>query len=109
MQEEVLERYPDADLRVYVVWLPVLPLDERFAVADVMVDARASHFWDNDQLVSDDLAQAFGSEGQLIWDAFFAFGPDAEWDERPPVPLATGAPVVEELETLETALQPYLG
>ncbi len=74
MQEEVLERYPDADLRVYVVWLPVLPLDERFVVADVMVDARASHFWDNDQLVSDDLAQAFGSEGQLVWDAFFAFG-----------------------------------
>ena len=109
MQEQVLERYPDADLRVYVVWLPVLPLDERFAVADVMVDARASHFWDNDQLVSDDLAQAFGSEGQLVWDAFFAFGPAAGWEERPPAPLATGAPVVEEVGMLRTALQPYLG
>lgn len=109
MQEQVLERYPDADLRVYVVWLPVLPLDERFAVADVMVDARASHFWDNDQLVSDDLAQAFGSEGQLVWDAFSAFGPDAVWEERPPAPLARGAPVVEEVGTLETALRPYLG
>lgn len=59
--------------------------------------------------MSDDLAQAFGSEGQLVWDAFFAFGPDAVWEGRPPAPVATGAPVFEEPETLETALRPYLG
>jgi len=108
VQERILERYPEADLRVYVVWLPVMPLDSRFEVADVMVDDRATHYWDNEQLVSDDLAAAFGSPGQLVWDAFFAFGPDAVWAERPPDPIATGAPVVERVATLATALRPYL-
>ena len=47
MQSQILQRYPDADLRVYVVWLPVMPLDARFDVADLLVDRRATHYWDN--------------------------------------------------------------
>ena len=73
-----------------------------------MVDARAVHFWDNEQLVSDDLARAYGSPGQLIWDAFFVFGPDVRWGERPPDAVESGAPVVERMATLEAALRPYL-
>jgi hypothetical protein len=108
VQDQILERYPDADLRVYVVWLPVLPLDSRFDVADVIVDPRASHFWDNEQVVSHHLSTAFGSGGGVVWDAFFAFGPDATWGDRPPEPIASGAPVVTEVAALESALEPYL-
>ena len=61
MQSQILQRYPDADLRVYVVWLPVMPLDARFDVADLLVDGRATHFWDNERLVSDALDDAYGS------------------------------------------------
>ena len=43
----------DADLRVYIVWLPVMPLDSRFDVADVLADERVTHFWDNEQVVSE--------------------------------------------------------
>ena len=107
MQEQILEQYPDADLRVYVVWLPVMPLDARFPVADVMIDPRAVHFWDNEQVVSDDLARTYGFSG-FVWDAFFTYAPDAVWDDRLPEPLATGAPVVDAIGSLEASLRPYL-
>jgi hypothetical protein len=92
---------------VYVVWLPVLPLDDRFEVADVVVDPRASHFWDNDQIVSAALADAFGDDG-LVWDAFYVFDDEAAWDARPPTPLGTGAPVVAQMTRLRALLEPYL-
>jgi hypothetical protein len=109
VQEQVLERYPDADLRLYAVWLPVLATDERFEVAEVMVDSRVSHYWDAEQRVSDALREvAQVPEGVLLWDAFLLFGPDARWTRRPPEPLARGAPVVNELARLEQALRPHL-
>ena len=40
MRENVLDRHPDAKLRVYVVWVPRIPTDERFQVADLIVDDR---------------------------------------------------------------------
>ena len=65
MQSQILQRYPDANLRVYVVWLPVMPLDDRFDVADLLVDRRTIHYWDNNQRISQALADAYGSPGQL--------------------------------------------
>ena len=108
MQSQILQRYPDANLRVYVVWLPVMPLDARFDVADLLVDRRTTHYWDNDQRVSQALADAYGSPGQLVWDAFFVFGPDARWNDGPPRPLETGGPVVGHMPTLRSVLSPYL-
>jgi hypothetical protein len=108
VQSQILERYPDADLRVYVVWLPVMPLDARFDVADLLVDGRATHLWDNEQRVSNALGDAYGSPGRLVWDAYFVFGPDASWDDGPPRPLGSGSPVVEYMAMLESLLDPYL-
>jgi len=84
-----------------------MPLDDRFGVSDVAVDPRASHYWDDDQIVSHALADAFGADG-LVWDAFYAFDPEATWTERPPTPLSSGAPVVAEIAQLEASLEPYL-
>ena len=98
----------DADLRVYIVWLPVMPLDSRFDVADVLADERVTHFWDNEQVVSEGLATAYGTPGELVWDAFFVFSPDATWGDRPPQPLGRRSPVVEYMATLKSLLRPYL-
>ena len=108
MQSQILQRYVDADLRVYVVWLPVMPLDARFDVADMLVDRRATHFWDNEQRVSHALGDAYGSPGQLVWDAFFVFEPNAKWGEQPPRPLGSGSPVVDHMASLNSQLNPYL-
>lgn len=108
MQEQILERYPDADLAVYVVWLPVLATDERFGVADVLVDERVRQFWDGDRLVSDEVGRLSGAEEGLAWDVYLAFGPDATWDRRLPAPLGSEGPVVVQIESLATLLRPYL-
>ena len=89
MQENILEKHPDADLRVYVAWLPTLPTDARFSVADLMVDDRVRHFWDGDQLLGSYFARLIGAPGAVAWDVFFLYPPDASWGDRPRV---AGAP-----------------
>lgn len=109
MQENILERHPDAGLRVFAVWLPALATDERFEVADLLVDDRVEHFWDGKSLVGERLRELMGTpEGQLVWDVFLVFGPRARWAGAPPPPLAVGAPVVDATEELSAALRPFL-
>ena len=101
MRENVLERHPDANVRVYVVWVPRVPTDERFQVADLVVDVRATHYWDNGRRIED----RFADGGGAAYDFFYVYGPGAQWGDEP---AATGAPVVVEADKLERALHPYL-
>jgi hypothetical protein len=109
VQTQILERFPGADLSVYVVWLPVLPLDNnRVSVTETVTDDRATHFWDNERTVSDVLATAYGNDGGVLWDAVFVFVPGAKWGSTPPIPEASGAPVVDAISIVERTLKPYL-
>jgi len=101
VRENVLERHPDANVRVYVVWVPRVPTDERFQVADLVVDVRATHYWDNGRRIED----RFADGGGAAYDFFYVYGPGAQWGDEP---AATGAPVVVEADKLERALHPYL-
>lgn len=89
--ESVLSAIDDERLAVYVVWMPVLGADTRAAALEARAtvgDSRASHFWDPDQSVG----RAFGRSldlprgGELAWDAYLVFGPDAEWGAALPDP-----------------------
>jgi hypothetical protein len=109
VQENILERHPDAELQVFAVWLPALATDERFEVADLMVDDRVRHFWDGERRVGEDVRELVDTpEGQLVWDVFLAFGPDARWRAALPTPLAVGAPVISASDDLAAALRPFL-
>lgn len=99
MQEQILERHPDANVRVYVVWLPRVPTAQRFRVTDEMPDGRAVHYWDEGMLA----AEHFGDASD--YDVFLLFGPDATWGDPPG---ETGRPVVAETARLGRALEPYL-
>jgi hypothetical protein len=106
VQANVLNKYPEADLRVYVAWLPMLPTDERFRVADLMVDDRVRHFWDGNRLLGSYFAKLTGAgAGAVAWDVFFLYPPGASWGDQP---QAAGGPVVEEAANLERAVEPYV-
>ena len=75
-------------------------------VADLLVDQRASHYWDAETRLGRYVARLLGSEGTPAWDIFLVYGPDAEWGDRP---AATGSPVISESGELSRALTPYLG
>jgi hypothetical protein len=76
-------------------------------VAELLVDARAKHYWDGDRDLGHEVARILGrGDGPAAWDVFLVYGPDASWGDRPE---ATGAPVISETGALKDALDRYLG
>lgn len=90
----MLEKIGDAELRVYVVWLPILPQAKMGLGASAakreskrVADPRAVHFYDSDAWLSRVFRETIGlPEGSPAWDVFFVFDRDARWSERPPQP-----------------------
>ncbi len=89
VRDNVLQRFPHDDLKVYVVWTPVLYEDNREAAlpaASLMRDRRVSHYWDADK----SLAMLFGRavklprNRQLAWDVYFILDGQAQWLDGPP-------------------------
>jgi hypothetical protein len=109
----VLKRYSKRDLHVTVVWLPMLVTDQRSEWnPQALPDRRVSEFWDEDRIagtwLADENLGGLGYAG-VVWDAFFLFGPNAVWGDRPEPLLASGSPVVEDTGRLESALRGLLG
>jgi hypothetical protein len=86
VQDEILEKNPDSELRVYMVWLPVYYSDVRSAWDEnVMPDARVTHYWDEERLVGQWLAEHTSADrdGMIYgayWDRYFLYSPDATWE-----------------------------
>jgi hypothetical protein len=106
-QENILRTHPDADLRVFVGWIPALYGDADPKVADLLVDARAKHYWDGRRAVGRAVARMLHlGPGSFAWDIYLVYGPDAKWGDTPE---ATGSPVISASGGLQQALEPYLG
>lgn len=85
----------------------MLPGDGNPEVAELLVDARAKHYWDGDRDLGHEVGRILGrGDGRAAWDVFLVYGPDATWGDRP---KATGSPVISESGALKEALEPYLG
>ena len=91
----LLEKYDlraiaDDRLRVYVVWQPVFPRDNREAVDDaaaLLQDARVTHFWADDVAATAFYKSYLKLEHQ-VFDVAFLYPPGAKWDAAPPAPLS---------------------
>jgi hypothetical protein len=80
--------------------------DENPQVANLLVDRRATHYWDGDRRLGRYVARELGSgDGMAAWDIFLVYGPDARWGDRPD---AVGSPVVSATGRLRRALAPYV-
>jgi hypothetical protein len=89
-----------------VAWIPALPGDANPGVADLLVDKRATHYWDGQRRLGRAVARALGLGGGVFaWDVFLVYGPDAGWSDGP---KAAGSPVISESGRLQRALRPYL-
>jgi hypothetical protein len=115
--EQLLEQHSDQNLRVLVIWEPVLVTDwsppSRSTLARIS-DRRARQFWDPKHLVSSDLIRnAKHSLGQpepvccfdhgIHWDEVILFAPHTEWKSMPPAIFWNG-PVARVIPGLEKAL-----
>jgi hypothetical protein len=112
VQEEILDKYPEAKLKLYVVWEPMIATDRlRRTRSDLVTDPRALHFKDDAQISGKWFAEKVKdctSLGEIAWDVFYLFGADADWGEKPSPIRACGAPVVEDWEELLKSMKPLL-
>lgn len=91
MTKKVLKQIQDPNLRVYVVWLPILRKDNegRVPKATTFVpDKRATNYWDGDKKLSRDFAETldFIEKSKPAWDIYLVYGKDAKWEANAPKP-----------------------
>ncbi len=100
--DNILERYQDPRLRVYVVWVRRWATDARSEIDGAgMVDPRVVHFWDSGDVIGRPFLDRLGVDfGGLDYDFFLLFDRDASWGASPPRPVSSGATVVAESDRL---------
>ena len=101
MQTQLLKDYPSEQIRVYAVWLQMLPTITRDKWdATIMPDGRVKHFWDGELDAARWFArQVDGYEG-VSWDMYYLYGPEAVWKEVPAPLVGSGGTVYREREAL---------
>ena len=103
MQEEILERNREADLKVYAVWLPIIAGDARSAWRkSLLPDPRVAHLWDEQRVTGRWFAQQpwYDRDVDVAWDIYVLFGPEARWDASPGPLISWGETVVDARERL---------
>lgn len=101
----VMQRVEDEDLRMFVVWGPMLDKeteeDAKKATATVP-DPRATHFWTDSDRVAELFQDLLGFEDpeEQGWDTFTVYRTGVEWREGPPPEpdhyMHSGKPLPEE-------------
>lgn len=93
VQNDLLAKYPAADVRVYAVWFNMFPGDSREAwPAELLSDSRVAHWWDESRTVGTFFgarkpemqpkltADSNGTGGAVLWDAYLLYDPEAAWE-----------------------------
>ena len=92
---------------MFVVWEPVLPTD--LAAPSTMTlkrlsDLRVAQYWDKDHLVS----KSIGEQDGVVWDYVAVYQPGKLWEQAPPEPTYSKAPVTHGIEGTRAAIQKLL-
>jgi hypothetical protein len=117
---QLLSAFPNARIRVQIVWEPVLKTDLATPLTQVLAllpDRRVVQYWDPGRVLSADLVRAvneqpgrFGRDEALpprfiAWDVVAVFGGAADWDRSLPVPAYYGGPVVDVIDATRDAIR----
>jgi hypothetical protein len=76
----------------------------------ILNDARAVHFWDEKKKVGRFFAgkDPDSNDPDVVWDAYYLYGPDAEWVNTPEPLISNGATVRDKFDELKNKLAPFL-
>ena len=91
----------------------MLPTDARSRwgwTGGVLEDSRVVHFWDEKKKVGRFFAgkDPESDDPDVVWDAYYLYGPDAEWVTKPQPLLGSGATVRSKADELKNRLLPLL-
>lgn len=91
MQTSIIEAYPEENISVSIVWIPVYGAgDTQLAAAKSahsMRDPRVRHFYDPEERVGEAIAASLGGEGQIAWDIYLFYEPGSVWEGELPAPI----------------------
>jgi hypothetical protein len=107
----ILDRYREPGLRVYVVWVHRWATDTRAEIDGAgLIDPRVTHLWDSGAVIGEPFLARFGVDlGGLDYDFFLLFGPEATWGSSPPRPVSSGGTVISTSDRLASAAAGLLG
>jgi hypothetical protein len=78
----------------------------------VLDDPRVVSLWDGDLVAGrwfgDHPVGGLGAPGGVVWDAYFAFGPNSRWRGEPSGVLATGSEIIGHTGGLSSEFLPLL-
>jgi len=96
VQTELLDKYRQANLRVYAVWFSMMPADSRAKwPPSLLTDSRVIHRWDAPKTIGRWYAPqtpemraqlsdgSTWSDRDILWDAYLLYAPDAMWNDTP--------------------------
>jgi len=109
VQNEILRKNPNANVRVFAVWLPALGGDSAQSWdPKVLNDPRVVNYWDPSEAVSLWFGQHVTHTQDIIWDHYILFRPDATWSDVPGPALGDGGDVIGVADQLRTQIRPFL-
>jgi len=98
----VLRDVRDPNLRVFVIWEPVLITDWHApgtAAVERLPDTRVTQFWDSGRSLSQSIRH-----GRIVWDYVALFPAGVHWEAAYPPPQFSGAPVVRVIDDFRRRL-----
>lgn len=89
----------------------MVPTDARSSwswTGGVLSDGRVVHFWDENKTIGKWYAQydVDYADNGVVWDAYYLYGPEAQWGSTPPKPIVMGATVIDKFDELKNAVAP---
>jgi hypothetical protein len=107
VQDDVLAKFPDRDVAVFVVWFNMVRTDERARwPRDEIVDPRATHFWDTQKAVGKALAarEEVKAWRPVAWDVWTLYPAGVRWDAGTPAPGSYGRTIIRTRRDLAAAV-----
>ena len=91
---QLLRETSSQDVRVFVIWEPVLPTDfvaPSTAALRRIPDVRAVQYWDRKRSLSHLLGEH--NRPTVVWDYIAVYAPGTLWQDAPPKPVYSDNPV----------------
>jgi hypothetical protein len=106
---KLLREVNDKDVRVFVVWEPVLATDltaPSTAALARIPDARAAQYWDRKRTLSHLMGEH--GRGTVVWDYIAVYTPGTLWQDAPPKPAYSDHPVLDVIGGAKGTIQHLL-
>lgn len=90
VQASIINKFPDADICISIVWIKKLSGDSEQTAkkaAAIFKDQRVAHFYDSKQRSGKAIANCLGWTGSVAWDVYLFYKPGVEWTGAPPPPI----------------------